>query len=374
MKSIYLLFTLFALVVCTPTFISGAPIGDWPKPIVNDPGLSARRELLISHGITPVPGQIIRFLNEGFDLTALTNGLPAEPEIKIVLVNSAIKELGNTGSEEALPILTRIVNRDLPDGIQKILRRDFEPIPMNVRGDRMNLTERLLSLNAIVALGLIGNPQAEQTILNVINTETGTAFVTKGAIALGQMGSNKGIGPLVILASDVESADSQAAFQYIYLLTGQNYGVSRNTSLAHHKQIIEKLQAWYELEGHHDEVYRSEIIRRLKTPLRPEPLDGKSLRGLLRMSRDLSNYENRWFANAELKKVALQRFDDLKVIAKDPFEDLDIRRSAMEQLVQAAPKKSRSTIRHLKKSEDKTISDLSVSLEGEIERFLAEDN
>src|SRR5690606_14813019 len=105
-----------------------------------------------------------------------------------------------------------------------------------------------------------------------------TAFITKGAVALGLMGSNDGLAPLVLLAREAESADSVAAFDSIFILTGRNYGYSVNTSIARRRQLIAELNQWFETEGHNFRVYPEEVERRSNSEIDKDTTQAGTLR------------------------------------------------------------------------------------------------
>lgn len=346
--------------------------GPWPATVMEDPDAGNRRQVLLSHGVNPYAADLIAFLNDGFRVDDLPKGLPKDPTMKTQVLNAAIVELGLTGAEEAVPILTRIARRDLPTGARAIVRRDFESLPVDTIDTQVKTVERALSLNAITALGFIGNRDAAPVILEMMRTEPATAFVTKGAISLGQMGMNDGIPAVVLLASDPASDDSVAAFETVYILTGRNYGYSIYTPMARRRELIAQLKQWLEQGGASEPIGRLDVMRRMQNPPRSEaPLDTASLRGLLRASVDIGDYDKRYAARETLTASAPQRFDELKLIVQDTREDLDIRRAAMQWLSISNPKKAKSIIDRQRKDENEVIAAFAVSLEKDIEDAIA---
>lgn len=363
-----LLFTILILLLGAVSASAQRP--QWGQTIIDDSAATERRELLLTHGINPDAASLVRFLREGFPPASMQNH-PEQPLLKSAVVDAAIAELGLTAEESAVPILIEIAARRLPQGIERIIRRDFEQSPVEIIDSEMQKMRRVLSLNAVVALGLIGNQEAEPTILDLMRTETGTAFITKGAVSLGLMGSNEGLPSLVLLATQVESPDSPVAFRTIYTLTGRNYNVSENTSRARHRERVVQLKEWFESGGKDQPVYRLDVLRRMNTPPAPEPLDPASLRGALRASRDITSYDRRWTARNTLREITPNRFEELETIARDPLEDLDIRRAAMSWLAAVDPKEARKTIRRLADDENPIIAETSEVLDREIREALA---
>ncbi|MEO8377252.1 MAG: hypothetical protein ABI579_06245 [Candidatus Sumerlaeota bacterium] len=328
-----------------------------------------RRQMLLSHGVNPLPADLINFLQNGFNTQSLPKGLPDKPVMKSEVINAAIAEIGLTGVEEAVPILTEIAQQQLPPACLRIAERDFEQVPIDKKESQLTLLRQVLSLNAITALGYIGDASAVQVVLDQVRAESATAFVTKGAIALGMMGRNDGLPGVVLLASDVNSEDSAAAFDTIYILTGRNYGYTVNTPLAKRRQLLSQMKEWFEKEGSSVPINRADVLRRINNPPKTfsDPSDG-SLRGLLRRSMDFSDYDGRYAARDVLTKQSKNEFDELKAIVQDDQEELDVRRGAMQWLTIANPKKARSIIRGQQKDENKIIADLARSLENDIDQ------
>lgn len=360
------LIPLFAVLL-----LAGPLAAEWPRPIVDDPNLDDRRELLLRHGISPEGRDLLRFLREGFRESALPNGLPRNPPLKSTVVNAAIVELGVTGHRSAVPLLIEIADKKIPSGAERIINRDFEGIPLGEIDRQVERMHQFLSLNAIVALGLIGEPDAEEVITKRMTREGTPAFITRGALALGQMGSKKGISHLVSLAKDVESPDSVEAFRNIFILTGRNYGVTTNTSLARRREMVKQLGEWYSDNIDSLTIHRADVMRRLSNPPPELPAELGSLRGLLRKSRDLSDFDGRIAANRQLGRTASNSFDELRSITEDEMEDLDIRRAAMQWLASADPRRARSIIRRQTRDENETIAESARYLLEDIDRELA---
>lgn len=347
-----------------------SPAAQWRQPIIDDPGLNERRELLLSHGVNPDAASMLRFLENGFDTNALPKGLPPAPQLKSEVVNGVIAELGITASDEGVPVLIRIARHDNPEAVQRIIRDDFEQLPLATQQESINRMERLLSLNAIIALGLIGDERGAPVILDMINSESGTIFTTTGAIALGEMGRSDGIPKLFALASNLESDESVPAFAAFYQLTGRNYGYSMNTPRARRRQLVAELSNWLQDHDWKPPIYRADVLRRLNSQPVVNTVDPTSLRGLLRSTMDISDYDKRYAARETLKNGASQQFEQLKSIVQDPMEELDIRRAAMQWLAIADAKKAKPIIRRQLKDENPLVAQMAASLGKDIDEAL----
>lgn len=349
---------------------STAASARWPAVTWPDPDQAERREILVSHGITPLPESMRRFLREGFP--AGNRSLPAEPRLKLAVVDAVVQELALTGVRDALPELLEIAERRGPSGVTAILMRDFEDLPIDAVDQQLNLARRALSLNTVTALGILGDPGAEETILRLMRSESATGFVTKGAEALGLLNSSAGLPAVVLLASNPQGLDGVAAFRTIFTLTGRNYGVTEFTSVARRRQLIEQLNDWYRREGTNVVVVRGEVERRLFNPPAPPELDPSSLRGILRASTDLNSFDRRLSARQQLAADANNRFDELRAIAEDPMEDLDIRRAALRWMAMADARASRPTIRRAKRDENPIIVEMAGSVERDLPSYEAQ--
>lgn len=365
---IRLLNTLVFLLMVTTV----AAATQWPRPIVPDPEIDERRELLLRHGVSPDGASLLAFLREGFQESGLPRGLPRDPMLKSTVVNAAIVELGVTAQEMAVPLLSEIVKGNLPSGAERIALRDFESLPISELETQLERMHQMLAINAIVALGLIGDQAAERAVLERMTREGNAAFVTRGALSLGQMGSNKGLSHLYRMARNIESDDSAEAFRLIYVLTGRNYGVTPNTSLERRRQIVKDLGEWYLAHGETFQVQRSDVMRRMRNPPMTAPIDSGSMRGLLRKSRDLSDFDGRLAARRQLSRIAPDSFNELRSIAEDPVEDLDIRRAAMFWMASGDPRGSRRTLRRLRSDENALIAEVARQILNDVERDLSQ--
>lgn len=362
-------FLAAALLACGP--VVPLPAYTPGELIVRDASAESRRARLIEHGVVPEPSGLVRFLEEGFDEKGMPKGLPAEPQNKLVLVQDAIVELGVTATAAGTPVLQRITAGEMPAGVERIIQRDFESLPVQTSEEQKPVARRLLSLSAIVSLGLIGDESSIPVIKDTIAKETGTAFITDGGIALAELGSADGLKGIIKLAkSDPLSGDSIAAFRTLFVVTGVNFGVHEQTSVSRRKKAIQQLVKWEKENLARVEVYRTDVLRRVQTPLLPDLVDPASLRGQLRTTLDLSNYDRRFAAREDLRNNAVKRFDELAQIAQDEDEDLDIRRAALLFISGADPKEAKSIIRRAKKDDNTVIAEYAATLERDIKEAI----
>ena len=328
------------------------------------PALPVRREakdVLLLHGINLDTASILAFLAKGFTEQAVTRGLPLNPRQKTQVVSDAIQELGAQRASAAVGPLMAICRREFPFGARMALRMDMEGIEAtNVREERARL-EGVLALNAMVALGWIGDPQALPAIQAAMTREKETGFTTQGALALGMLGDASGVAPVLNLMKTGAPAEQAGAARAFYYLVGRYYPLGLNTSVQRRKQMMKDIEQWRKDEEKNFEVSGAEVRRRRlgDYPPNPKPPDMASVRGLCAAAASIaSNYNTSFGARIELQRRGEGALPDLEVVARDPLEDLDVRREAIRAYIRAAGKKSEDLLDDLDGDENPTIADL----------------
>lgn len=291
---------------------------------------SERHRTLLAHGINPAPAALLAFVERGFPNEAIARGLPREPAIKSNVVIAAIQELGFRRSTAAVPLLVATLDGEIPQGAANIIRRDVETLPVQIADQRYATFAMYLRYNALVALGLIGDPAAEKPIRDAMAREDADSFRVEGAIALGLLEKPGGIQALQALASGPRSDEMPGVFEAVFFLAGRNYGVTEQTSPARRRQVAKEFQDWVRGEGRNFQPTRAEILRRRSTGIViPDP-PVTSLRGALRGTRQFTDFDRRFAARQRLQEIAPASVPELRTIAIDPLEDLDIRLAAMD--------------------------------------------
>lgn len=349
-----------------------APAGGRAQMADELPAEMQAAETLVSHGIATDPASLMAFLREGFDVAALPRGLPASPSLKVEVVDSAIRELAVQRSEAAVPLLIELAESRPPAAVDRIIRRDLEGLPLEYGDRAMAESVELLATNATVALGLIGDERAIPALLARLRSPLPAAPKADAAVALGMMGRGEGLEEMLALARRVESNDCVLAFATVYILTGRNYGVSINTSLARRRALVDELERWYHGGGKETPIYRSEVRRRQSAPPQATVLEPNSLRGMLRDTFNVFDYDRRFLARQHLRDQMNSRFDELSAIVADPMEELDVRRAAMQWIVVANPNGSKSVLRRQRRDENPMIRDAADAMLEEIPRLIEE--
>ncbi len=309
-----------------------------------------RMETLMAHGIGPETEGLLRLLTEGLPQAAVSRGLPQDPRIKTEVVNAAIQELGFRQAAEAVPVLIDILNNEMPRGVLAVLDRDMERMPLENRDLSAAVFLRFVRYNAIVAAGLIGDPATGSAIRDTIDRETQPSFIVEGAVALGLVGSPDGVRYLAEYITREDADLLREAFAAIYFLTGRNYDISENTSLPRQREAIRQFQEWAAVNAGSFEPARRSILRRREEGVIRTELPVTSLRGALQAVRQFRDYDRRWSARQYLSQRGPSLATELKTIAEDPLEDIDIRASAMEWYAAAAPRDARKVMKRIERN------------------------
>lgn len=326
-----------------------------------------RHRMLMSHGVNTNREAILDFIENGFSRQAIQRGLPSEPEIKTAVMNTAIREAGFRRMREAVPILSNAARGQLNEAMQGIIRRDIEGMPIQSMEERQFLYGRRILFDSVVALGYIGDPDGIDAVLHAMENHRGVGMLREGSIALALKGDERGLARIAEQLPRYGDPDEQAdLFAAIYYITGRNYGVRDVTSVARRREAVEEFRQWHAnnsgISGGRDDIFR----RRLNGLQFPDPPIA-SLRGALRASVTFGDFDKRYAARQTLRQRAQDSVSELKEIATDPLEDLDIRQAAMEWYAASDPRGARRDIRRLRNDENARIAQVAERLVNDIE-------
>lgn len=336
-----------------------------------DDALTAR-DVLLLHGVNPNPSAMRMFVEKGFPEDALLRGLPTMPPEKTQVMLFAIQELGTGRSIEAVGLFMEICRKNFPAGVRQVIRLDVEGIEATRIGQERERLERFVVFNAMVSLGWIGDPQAIPVIKEVLAREKESGFITQGALALGMLGDLSALPAVMALMKNGTPAEQAGAARAFYYLTGRFYSLGPTTSVARKKVIYKDLDTWYAKDGKSLEMSGAEIRRRRlgAYPPNPEVPDLKTVRGLCMAAADiLGDYNTSFAAREELHRRGQAVLPDLERIARDPLEDLDIRREALRAHVRIAERKSKDLLNDLRRDENESIAELARELLTRLEQL-----
>ncbi len=332
-----------------------------------------RQEVLLSHGIRVTDEGLLGFLNKGFARTADGKwvSLPDSPQVKTEVVLAAIQEMGFRQSKTATPLLVQMMKGELPSGARQVLDRDMEKFPMSVYDETRQTFTAYIRYNSLVALGLIGDSSAGDSIKTFISETDNPSFVIEGAVSLGLMDNGKGLNELARIADSNDELSLAKLFEAVYFLTGRNYDVTENTSIARRREVVEEFKDWVYFEGNDYTPTRASILRRRVDGKPDYELPKTTLRGALRATKEFADYDGRYFARHYLRNLGAAATPEYEQISLDPLEDNDIRRAAMEWYAAADPKEAKKVMKKLKKDENESIRLQAEKLIEEIEKVLS---
>lgn len=295
-----------------------------------DPERIAR---LQTHGLSPVPAILAHFLEQGFAPGAKLSDLPTTPALKTQIVIDAIVESARQRVVQAAPTLGRLALGLPSPGIRAVVEWDTA---QQRPGDRATFEVSVLKtlrLNAIVALGLIGNLDHTYELAAVFEREKDPAIKIPCALALATLGSRAGLAYLVGEVNRANRTTSVASAEALKLITGLDYGPSADDPITRRNASAKDWKNWWKRDGKTFRPDRNQILaRRLTPPIRPNPRDPRTVREL--MDRVAYPDDPRWTIDSydaleRLRLMGVATLDGLEKIIADKNENLRIRREAI---------------------------------------------
>lgn len=323
----------------------------WAQPTA-EPGLiemaarrqATRHELLLSHGVETTPGAILAFLDRGFGDDIESQGLPQSPRAKTDVLIAGIEELGYQRAAEAAPVLAEIVDDRFPAGAAGVIARDAENLPIEEAETRVADYRRVVRLNAVVALGLIGDASAAPSVRRAMVGDEVGGFVTEGAIALALMDDPSGLAAVAGLATRASEDIIEGVYTAVFIVSGRNYGITPQSSPARRREAAQQLGEWTAANAATMPLSRRDILRRRAEGYRVPAPPLETLRGALKASRDPRNYDARYAARTRLQTLVPGSLPEVRAIVEDESEDIDIRWAAMEWFAASEPRQARKVL------------------------------
>jgi hypothetical protein len=302
-------------------------------PTVQVPPDPDRIERLRVHNIAPTPAVLTSFLQNGFARGTTLSDLPTTPALKSQIVIDAIVEVSRQRVMEAGPILGRLTLGLPSDGIRTIIQWD---VAQQRPGERATFETDLMKRlrhNAIVALGLIGDPKRLYELMVVFDHEKDPNVKIPCALALSAVGSRQGLSYLISEVGRANRTTSVTAGEALKYITGHDFGPTVDDPVSRRKAAASAWKNWSRNDG---KLFRPDgdqiRARRLTPPIRPNPRDPRTVRDLV----DCYAYDDdpRWTiggyeAYERLRLLGPDAFDGLEKIVADKNENLTIRRQAI---------------------------------------------
>ncbi|MFH0794816.1 MAG: hypothetical protein V2A74_12380 [bacterium] len=316
-------------------------------------------DVFMKHGILPTTEGLLKFVSEGFPSDADYSQFPNAPQEKTQLLLWAMEVLGKRRDKKAVPILISYVQRDFPRGVQRILELDQLQTPADQRLGRREALADFLRYNAANALGLIADPAAMPALEQIyLNAETP---VTKcqHALNLASVGSDMGMSYLVGQISLANRDTSVVAARNFFLITGQDYGLTVNSSVSMRRTLSEHYVQWWEENKAMFHLDPEAIVQRRFAVSRLTRIPLDSLETLLRASSarlDVANELGSRDAQARLVNAGESILPELEKTLRDEDADLNVRIEAMRWYVHHKSKSAKSLLKKLHKDENPEVS------------------
>jgi len=318
------------LIVATAFPVYSQPV---TTPSLRVPSEPDRIERLRSHGLSPAPTILAHFLEHGFAPGTNLADLPTTPALKTQIVIDAIVESARQQVIPTAPTLGRLALGLLSPGIRTILDWDIQQQRSGERATFETDTIKRLRLNAIVALGLIGDLDRTYELLAVFGREKDPAIKIPCALALATLGSRAGLSYLVDEVRRANRTTSVSAAQALKFIAGWDYGPTADDPILRRQAAAKDWKNWWKRDGKTFRPDRNQILaRRLTPPIRPNPRDPRTVRELM----DCIAYpeDPRWTIDAydaheRLRLMGVAALDGLEQIITNKSENLVIRRQAI---------------------------------------------
>lgn len=318
--------------LATSAFVaaSAAASSSGPVSLPPDP---QRIERLRSHGLAPTADVIVYFLEQGFAPGTRLEDLPPVPAFKTQVIVDAIVEAGRQRMAKAAPILARVVEGRLTPGMKAILQWDLAQQRASERDDFKQQVLKALRHDAIVALGLIGDPAFGYPLRRVMSDDKDPDMRIASALAMATMGSRAGLPYLIREVSRANRTSSPAAAQALRMITGLDYGPAADDPVSRRRAAAKAWKKWWSKEGKTFRPDPERVLARRMTPAaRPIPRDPQTVRDLV----DCIAYptDARWTIDAydayeRLRILGRRALEELEAIVDDKDENLRIRSQAI---------------------------------------------
>lgn len=300
---------------------------------------------------------LITFLEKG--LPSYDN-LPREPVEKSQLIIDAMAKLAELKSEKAVQLLIKIASFDKSVGAFNIVEHDVRNTSPQSQDTFRRQAYRLVQFNAVIALGIIGNPEAVPTVRRILMAETTPASALQYALVLGQLGSAEGLPVLVQVIQQQNRKESAAAAKAFYIITGKDFGYTENTPIRGRREKAALYSQWLNQVSGTLAIDKNKVNERMSEPAKILRYEPRTLRDYLNVASyyfDFNNKANSVEVREKLRQAGTSLNKEYMSIASDPNEDLNIRIEAMNWYFEANRSDPLNFLKNLRKDENPEIRD-----------------
>jgi hypothetical protein len=281
------------------------------------------------------------------------------------LAVEAMARLAELRYKAAVPTLARIAAGDLPDGVQALLQKDLEDVSPRSRGEFEDKARRILRLNAVTALGWIGDQRGLEAVRRAMSAEPSTAMRLQIAQSLAFLGDPSGMDFVVQVIGKGSRRESAAAAAVYKVVTGQDFGIGEYTPVRlRRSRAPQYTRHWSSIrQGFVPD--RSAMEKRRSELGRPARYTPRTTADYLKLAADyldMNDARGSRAAREYLARAGSSLNGELQRIASDPNEDLDVRMEAMNWLFQNQRERAYPFLRSLRRDENPEIVDKAESL------------
>lgn len=326
---------------------------------------------LVSHGLSINKQPLIDFLEHGFPKSAKAGKLPDEPSEKTQLAVDAMARLAELRATEAVPMLIQIAAGNMPPGVAWLLQHDVNSTDRKTQTDFRSKALRLLQFNAVNALGVIGDKHALPIVQSVYAAERDNAARIQYTINLACLGDTSHLDFLVQLMAQGSRHQSAAAAEAFKIITGEDLGFTKSTPIRGRREKAAQAKDWYKANARTFVADPAAVLQRRMRPDVPLPMQPRSARDLVKLSTYYFDFDNKFHsrdAREKLQQGGRGFNEELKRIATDPNEDLDVRMEAMNWFFTANGEEARPLLKKLRKDENPEVGDKANTLIESLDR------
>lgn len=283
-------------------------------------------------GLPTTDEALLRWMTEGLNGGQSLRQSPDLPKEHAQLGVDAIALFGVHRCTESVPTLIEIAAGRIPVGLAQLIEMDIMRMVSDERELYRTKATKIFQYNAVVSLGLIGDTRALPVVMASFRGEESAAARLQFANSVVLLGGIEGLDWLVTAVGSDEKRLSTAAARCIYILTGEDFGLTAVTSLAKRKTIAEKYTRWWKGARSSFQLDLHSVEMRRNAPVLESHGDESTLRGRLRVCSqyvDPKSLSKSPQYRSQLIGAGTAINHDLETLILDKYEDVDIRMEAL---------------------------------------------
>jgi hypothetical protein len=249
--------------------------------------------------------------------------------------------------------------------VEALLENDLAAVSPRSRQEVREKGVRVFRINAVTALGWIGDSKGLDAVRQAMAAEPNTAMRLQIALALALLGDPGGMDFVVQVISKGNRREVAAAAAVYKSVVGQDFGITEQTPVRLRRaRSTQYARHWNSLR----EDFRPDrdaILRRRKAMGVPPKYVPRTTVDYLKLAAnyiDMNDAQGSRSAREYLAQAGASLNPELQKIAGDSEEDLDIRMEAMNWVFQNQRQKAYPFLKSLRRDENPEIVDKAESL------------